>query len=92
MGSAMGYTSNFEPDSIYLLRGGIADRKELRRLRKLPAFGCRGPNDFTDSGGELFCPGGRCNERNGAWFVAWELRSLNPEINSNPDSVERLST
>jgi hypothetical protein len=84
-----------ERASIYLVREHIADRKELRRLRKLPAMGMRGPNDLTEGeggGGDLFCPGGYGGEIDGGFVIVWELRRWDPEMNSDPGAVERLES
>lgn len=84
--------SNFERSSIFLVRERIGDRKELRRLRKLPAMGMRGPDDLTDTGEELVCPGGLIDQRGTGFIIVWELRRWDPTLSHSPDAVERLST
>ncbi|HET6251166.1 MAG TPA: hypothetical protein VFE47_26020 [Tepidisphaeraceae bacterium] len=82
--------ANFERESLYLVRARIADRKELRRLRKLPALGMRGPDDLTGSGRELFCAGGLQDRLADGHIIVWELRQWDPARNASPESVGKV--
>jgi hypothetical protein len=80
-----------EQSSIFLLCDRIAGPREFRRLRRLPALGCRGPDDLTPAARELFCPGGLDGQTARGYFVLHELRIWYPERHSAPGEAPRLA-
>lgn len=80
-----------EQSSTFLLCDRIAGPKEFRRLRRLPALGCRGPDDLTPAPRELFCPGGIQGQTARGYFVLLELRLWDPEQYTAPGEAQRLA-